>query len=97
MNSVYKVRAPPGPLGILVESPKEGPFIHEIKKGSPVFLLVEKGDVLLSVDGVDCRSKEVGALAHWISTKPLLGEQVVTLMGNPAWGESEKSENDMSV
>ena len=81
--------------GILIDSSSRGPIVHAIKDGSPLLHLVEEGDVVVSVDGVDCRGKTADALAHWIGTKPRLPEQVLVLRGHPQ--ESEYSDTEMSV
>jgi len=95
----YEVRAPPGPLGILIDSSKDGPIVHEVKEGSPLLNLVESGDVILTVDGVDCRNKDAVSLANWISTKPRKREQVLTLMGDLKYDDTtaQNDDGEMSV
>ena len=78
-SNVYEVVAPPGPLGILIDTSNDGPFIFEVKEGSPLLNLVEKGDIILSVDGVDMDGKEAAAVAKHIATKPKKSEQTLKL------------------
>ena len=62
--------------------PNHRDFIYSLPlftEGSPLLHLVDPGDIILTIDGVDCRSKDALALAHWISTKPAKNEQVITL------------------
>ncbi len=94
---MYEVRAQPGPLGIIIDSPEEGPIVHEVKEGSPLWHLAKAGDNILAVDGVDCSTYNADAVAYWISTKPIGREQVLVLAGNPKWVKSACSENDLSV
>ena len=95
-GNVYEIKVPPGPLGILIDSSKDGPIIHEVKEKSPLLHLVEPGDIILTVDGADVRNKTGLQLAHWISAKPNQGEQTLTLLGN-TWGKEPAIGDDMSV
>ena len=94
-RNLFEVRAPPGPLGILIDSSKDGPIIHSIKKFSPLKHLVEPGDIILSVDGVDTKSMDAVAVANWISSKPSLAEQTLLMESKSQWNKN--TSGDMSV
>ena len=97
-RNLYEVRAPPGPLGILIDSSKDGPLIHKIKELSPLKHLVEPGDVILSVDGVDTKSMDAVAVANWISSKPSLAERTLLMESKSQWNKHAiTSSGDMSV
>ena len=97
-RNFYEVRAPPGPLGILIDSSKDGPSIFSIKDTSPLKHLVEPGDVILSVDGVDTKSMDAVAVANWISSKPSLAEQTLLMESKSQWNKHTiTSSGDMSV
>lgn len=97
-RNLYEVRAPPGPLGILIDSSKDGPLIFSIKDESPLKHLVEPGDVILSVDGVDTKSMDAVAVANWISSKPSLAEQTLLMESKSQWNKHAiTSSGDMSV
>ena len=97
-RNLYEVRAPPGPLGILIDSSKDGPIIYSIKDNSPLKHLVEPGDVILSVDGVDTKSLDAVAVSHWISSKPSLAEQTLLMESKLQWNKyTITSSSDMSV
>jgi hypothetical protein len=89
---IYEVRAPPGPLGIVIDRSNDGPFVHDIKKMSPLNGLVNKGDIILSIDGWNCKNKDGNDVSNWIRTKPNKGEQVLTLMGSHIWDDSALDE-----
>ncbi len=46
---------------------------------SPLHYLVEPGDIILTVDGVDCRAKDAHTLAEWIARKPWVPEHILEL------------------
>lgn len=48
--------APPGKLKIVIHSTKDGPAVHTVKKGSSLEGHLYRGDLIISVDGVDTRS-----------------------------------------
>jgi hypothetical protein len=73
-NSVqepYEVLAPPGLLGLVIESDNDGgfPIVHSIKKDSVLFGVVKEGDCVLSIDGQDVSSMNAGAASMLIASK----------------------------
>lgn len=71
-------------------------FTH-FPEGSPLFQLVEPGDIILTVDGVDCSTKDSDALAHWIRTKPAKSEQTLTLLDLKGGDPPAHDDEQMSV
>ena len=64
-NSVTAV-APQGKLGIVISNPSHGlelPIVHRIMSGSALEGMVHKGDLLLSIDEVDCRGMTAAAVS----------------------------------
>jgi hypothetical protein len=47
--------APPGKLGIIIDTCSEGPIVHSVKPTSPLDGLIFKGDLVVAVDGEDTR------------------------------------------
>ena len=63
-GTVIKVDAPPGKLGIVLDSPKgDVPKVYAIRETSPLNGRVRVDDLLLRVDEVDCR----GMTTHKVS------------------------------
>ena len=80
-SRMYEVRAPPGPLGIVVDnSPSGGTVIAEIKASSPLKHMVNVGDKIVMLDDVDTSRKSAEALGQWIRKKPYAEEQVLIIM-----------------
>jgi len=64
------VVAPPGKLGIVIDNPSGNiPFVHAIKETSVLKGKVQVGDLLLSVDEVDCRGMHSMAVSKVISNR----------------------------
>ncbi len=76
----YEVRAPPGPLGLIVDSSNRGLVIHSVKPSSPLSNQVQAGDIIVSLDGANCTEMSPEDLGHWISSKPFKEEQTVKLL-----------------
>lgn len=53
---LYDVFAPPGPIGIVVDTTEHGPVVHSLKNTSPMTGLIEPGDVIIALDDEDTRS-----------------------------------------
>lgn len=47
--------APPGKLGIIIDTCSEGPIVHNVKPNSPLEGLIFKGDLVIAVDDEDTR------------------------------------------
>ena len=57
-DGVREVIAPPGKLGIVVDTSLEGPVVNQILPTSPLRDSLEVGDVLLAINGHDTRAME---------------------------------------
>lgn len=65
-----KVRAPPGKLGMVIDTPSGGiPIVHAIKESSVLASEVKVGDRLLSVDGEDCTGLSAMQVSKLISQR----------------------------
>lgn len=53
---LYDVFAPPGPIGIVVDTTEHGPVVHSLKHTSPMTGLIEPGDIIIALDDQDTRS-----------------------------------------
>ena len=80
-HNIYEVKAPPGALGIVIDSNEEGPFVYEVKTTSPLNGMVEDGDKIISIDGWCCENSSSHDVANWIRKKPTRSQQVLVLQG----------------
>ena len=58
-----------GSLGMSVEASRRGTIIHSVREHSPLFGLVEVGDKIVNVDGVDTRGMSTVVVAHLLGRK----------------------------
>ena len=65
-----EVVAPPGKLGVVIDTPLNGsPIVHAIKESSVLADRVRIGDQLISVDGKDTREMTAIRVSKLISSK----------------------------
>jgi hypothetical protein len=64
------VVAPAGILGIVLDNPSgDFPVVHAIKETSPLHGSIFVGDMLVSVDEVDCRGMSPRAISSFLSSR----------------------------
>jgi hypothetical protein len=54
--------APPGKLGIVIDTTLKGPVVHSINPGSPLEGVVWPGDRIVAIDDVDCQTMSATAI-----------------------------------
>lgn len=59
-----EIEAPPGKLGIVIETTLDGPVVHKINPDSPLDGLVREGDLITAIDDVDCRAMSASAITE---------------------------------
>jgi hypothetical protein len=57
-----EVVAPPGKLGIVIDTTLEGPVVHKVNPGSPLDGIVSPGDIIVAIDNVDTRAMSASAI-----------------------------------
>ena len=60
----YDCYAPPGPLGVVLESTPEGPMVHSLKPASRLASVLSPGDLVVGVDDIDTRGMTATGLAR---------------------------------
>ena len=58
------VIAPPGKLGIIIDTTIEGPVVHKINNGSPMTGKLLPGEIIIAIDEVDCRALSAAAITQ---------------------------------
>jgi C-terminal processing protease CtpA/Prc len=56
------VVAPPGKLGIVIDTTLEGPVVHKINPQSPLEGILFPGDIIVAIDDVDTRAMSASAI-----------------------------------
>ena len=69
-EEVLNVLAPPGKLGVVIDTPDDGPpVVHAVKESSSVARMVRVGDTLVAVDDEDVRNMTAIDVSKLISRK----------------------------
>jgi len=76
----YDVFAPPGPIGIVVDTSKFGPSVHSLKSTSPMLGLINPGDLIVALDGEDTRTMTAASLTRLMAKKSRQKERKITLV-----------------
>lgn len=79
-SGLYDVFAPPGPLGIVVDTTKDGPVIHSLKATSALLGLVGSGDLIVGLDDEDTRSMTAATLTRMMAKRSHQKERKITLL-----------------
>jgi hypothetical protein len=79
-KDTYDVLAPPGPIGIVVDTSKIGPAVHSLKATSPMLGLINPGDLIVALDGEDTRNMTAASLTRLMAKKSRQKERKITLL-----------------
>lgn len=79
-TGLYDVFAPSGPLGIVVDTTRDGPVVHSMKPTSPLLSLVTPGDLIVGLDDMDTRSMTAATLTRLMAKRSHQAERKITLL-----------------
>jgi len=80
-EDVFDVIAPPGKLGVVIDTPNSGaPVVYNIKENCPLKDLLMVGDKVICVDGEDVRSMTAVKVARLISKRSANPTRTFTIM-----------------
>ena len=77
---LYDVFAPPGPIGIVVDTTSNGPAVHSLKHTSPMIGLIAPGDLIVGLDDEDTRGMTAAVLTRLMAQKATQKERKITLL-----------------
>ena len=77
---LYDVFAPPGPIGIVVDTTNNGPAVHSLKNSSPMIGLIAPGDLIVGLDDDDTRGMTAATLTRLMAQKANQKERKITLL-----------------
>jgi len=77
---LYDAYAPPGSLGIVVDTTPDGPVVHSLKIDSPLIGMVHVGDVIVALDDIDTRVMDAGSLTRLMMKKSEQHQRKITLL-----------------
>jgi len=76
----FDVFAPSGPIGIVVDTSKNGPAVHSLKSTSPMLGLINPGDLIIALDDEDTRKMTAASLTRLMAKKSRQKERKITLL-----------------
>jgi hypothetical protein len=79
-SGLYDVFAPSGPLGIVVDTTRDGPVVHSMKPTSPLLGLITPGDLIVGLDDMDTRSMTAATLTRLMAKRAHQAERKITLL-----------------
>ena len=80
-EEVMDVMAPPGKLGVVIDTPDDGaPVVHAVKDSSVIAHLVQVGDLLVAVDDEDVREMSAIKVSKLISRKSANPSRKLTIV-----------------
>ena len=59
-----QLQAPPGKLGIIIDTSLEGPVVHRVNENSPLFGKIFQGDIITSINNIDTRAMKASAITQ---------------------------------
>jgi len=80
-DQLYDVYAPPGPLGIIIDTTPEGPTIHSLRPKSQLVGLVSPGDSIVELDGVNTRNMTAATFTGLMAEKSESERKITLLKG----------------
>lgn len=76
------VNAPPGKLGIIIDTTVEGPVVHQINPGSALEGQLQPGDIIVAIDDVDTRAMSAAGITD-LMIKTAKRYRSLTIASNP--------------
>jgi hypothetical protein len=62
-------QAPPGKLGVVIDTTKNGPVVHQVKAGSPLEGIIFAGDRIIAIANIDTREMTVSNISQIMEAK----------------------------
>ena len=56
------IQAPPGKLGIVIDTSLEGPVVHKVNENSPLLGKIFAGDIITNINGIDTRAMKASVI-----------------------------------
>ena len=79
---IREITAPPGKLGVILNTSEKGPVVQSVAPGSPLEGMVWPGDVVISIDGIKARKMSAASLMAYMKTN-LNKPRKLTMMSDP--------------
>ncbi|KAL3803229.1 hypothetical protein ACHAWO_005586 [Cyclotella atomus] len=79
-NELYECHAPPGPLGIVIDSTPLGPRVKSLNPMSSLFNTMSPGDIIVGIDDIDTVGMEAAEFWQLVSRKANQRKRILTML-----------------
>lgn len=79
-NELYECHAPPGPLGIVIDSTPLGPRVKSLNPMSSLFSTMSPGDIIVGIDDIDTVGMEAAEFWQLVSRKANQRKRILTML-----------------
>mmetsp|Transcript_435 Transcript_435/g.647 ORF Transcript_435/g.647 Transcript_435/m.647 type:complete len:506 (-) Transcript_435:138-1655(-) len=79
-EDIYDVFAPPGPIGVVVDTTPKGCVVHSLRKTSSMQGLINPGDLIIALDDDDVTKLDASELTKLMARKAQQTERKFTLI-----------------
>lgn len=79
-EDIYDVFAPPGPIGMVVDTTAKGCVVHSLRKTSSMQGLINPGDLIVALDDEDVTKLDASELTKLMARKAQQTERKFTLI-----------------
>ena len=79
-NELYECSAPPGPLGIVIDSTPLGPRVKSLNPMSSLFDSMSPGDIIVGIDDIDTVGMEAAEFWQLVSRKANQRRRILTML-----------------
>ena len=86
-RELYDCYAPPGPLGVVIDTTPEGPMVHSLKPTSRLAGLLQRGDLVVGLDDIDTRGMTAATLTRLMAKRSQQAQRKITLLSARAPSE----------
>jgi hypothetical protein len=79
---IREITAPPGKLGVVLNTSTKGPVVQSVAPGSPLEGMVWPGDVITSIDGIKTKKMSAASMMEYMQ-KNLFKSRKLTVISDP--------------
>lgn len=79
-HTTFITYASPGPVGLVIETTKDGPMVHSVRSTSQLIGTVMPGDIIIALDNIDTRELVAPALTRLMARKSQQEQRKITFL-----------------
>ena len=79
-HTTFITYAAPGPVGVVIETTKDGPMVHSVRNTSQLLGTVMPGDIIIGLDNIETRGLVAPALTRLMARKSQQEQRKITFL-----------------